>query len=126
MVIEYFITILIVLLLTCIVGYVAATMKEKVYLSKDMIVLNNRNISQNDIDKVDARCFSIGSVEIMSGDEIKIVRDNLEIVKGMVIGANTQKNTIVVAENSKPVEVGTNGIKRIKIISRYGKFLKNF
>lgn len=126
MFIEYFITILTVLFIVCIVGYVAATMKEKVYLSKDMIVINNRNISQKDIDNVDTRCFSIGSIKIMSGDEIKIVQSNLEVVKGMVIGANIQKKTIVVAENSKPVEICTKGIKKIKIISRYGKFLRNF
>ncbi len=125
MFLETLIIISAIMLLTCIIGYIAATVREKIYLSRNMIILNNRNISQRDIDKVDTRNFSIGNVKIMSGDEIKIYRNNLSSVKGLVIGANIRKKTIIVAENSNLVEICTNKIKKIKIISRYGKFLRS-
>ncbi len=125
MFLEILITISAVLLISCIIGFVAATVREKIYLSRNMIILNNRNLSQKDIDSVDARNFSIGNVKIMSGDEIKIYRNNLSCIKGLVIGANIRKKTIIVAESSNLVEVCTNRIKKIKIISRYGKFLRS-
>lgn len=127
MFLKYMISILGILLLVSVIGYVAVTIKEKIYLSRDVVVIHNKKISQYDIDKVDARCFAVGELEIMTGDEIKIYQSNLNTVKGMVIGANIQKKTIVVAaHNSDLIEVGTNGIKKIKIISRYGKFLRGF
>lgn len=127
MFLKYTISILGILLFVSLVGYIAVTVKEKIYLAKDVVVIHNKNISQYDIDNVDARCFSIGNLEIMTGDEIKIYQSNFSVVKGMVIGANIQKKTIVVAaRNSDLIEIGTNGIKKIKIISRYGKFLKGF
>lgn len=126
MYLESLIILMVTLLFVSVFGYISVILKEKIYLSNDMVVIHNKNISQEDIDNVDIRYFSIGNIEMMTGDEIKIYRINLSSVKGMVIGANIRKKTILLAaHNNELIEVCINGIKKIKVISRYGKFIKN-
>jgi len=126
MLLEDLIILLIVLFVASSLGYIAVIIKEKIYLSNNMVVIHNKYVSQDDLDKVDSKFFIIGNLQIMAGDEIKIYKKNLSTVKGLVIGANTRKKTIVVAANDNQLlEIGTNVIKKIKIISKYGKFLKS-
>ena len=126
MLLEDLIILLIVLFAASSLGYIAVIIKEKIYLSNNMVVIHNKYVSQDDLDKVDSKFFIIGNLQIMAGDEIKIYKKNLSTVKGLVIGANTRKKTIVVAANDNQLlEIGTNVIKKIKIISKYGKFLKS-
>lgn len=124
---DYIIILLTVVFIVSILGYIAATLKEKIYLSNNMVVLSDKNVSQQIIDNVETRRFSVGSIEMMTGDEVKIYKKNFSIVKGMIIGANIKKKIILLSvHKSEPVEVRINGIKKIKIISRYGKFLRSF
>lgn len=126
MLLEDLIILLIVLFVASSLGYIAVIIKEKIYLSNNMVVIHNKYVSQDDLDKVDSKFFIIGNLQIMAGDEIKIYKKNLSTVKGLVIGANTRNKTIVVAANDNQLlEIGTNVIKKIKIISKYGKFLKS-
>ncbi|NLK73202.1 MAG: hypothetical protein GX285_09315 [Clostridiales bacterium] len=126
MLLEDLIILLIVLFAASSLGYIAVIIKEKIYLSNNMVVIHNKYVSQDDLDKVDSKLFIMGNLQIMAGDEIKIYKKNLSTVKGLVIGANTRKKTIVVAANDNQLlEIGTNVIKKIKIISKYGKFLKS-
>lgn len=124
---SYIIILLIIVFIVTIIGYIAATLKEKMYLSNNMVVLSNKKISQQVIDNIETRRFSVGDVEMMTGDEVKIYNKNFSIIKGMIIGANIREKTILLSvKKSELVEVGINGIKKIKIISRYGKFSRSF
>ncbi|ABR48956.1 hypothetical protein Amet_2806 [Alkaliphilus metalliredigens QYMF] len=119
--------VLVSLFVICFVGYVFTVLKEKYYLKNNVVYIENKNIEPKILDKVDIRHFMLGAIEIMAGDEIKVSLDNSNKLSGTVLGANKKENTIILLLSGEEVEfLNIKLIKKLKVISRYGKFFNTF
>ncbi len=118
---------LITLLLISILGYILVVLKEKIYLENDIIMLDKKSVTQDFIDKVDIKVFTLGNEELKTGDEIKIITSNNNQVEGIIIGARMKENEIIlVTHKDKVKKLNVDAIKKIKVVSKYGMFFKAF
>ena len=115
--------ILIMLWLTSLFGYILTVIKEKLYLRNNMIVIDNKSVTQEDLDEADIKEFIFNGIKARFGDEIKIVTDCNRKFKGILIGAvNKDKSILMVTYGNKVEKLDIDNIIEFKIISRYGKF----
>ena len=123
----FLLTILCVLLILSISGYLFIILKEKYYLSHNIIIIDCKGVSQTHLDEVEAKCFTLGDEEIMSGDEMKIYFNNNRSIRGIILGAKLKENCILLITAKEKIEsVSIKDIQRFKIISKYGKIFKRF
>lgn len=118
---------LIVLLSVSIFGYILVVVKEKIHLKDNVIVIEKDSVTQDFIDKADIRVFMLGDEELKAGDEIKLITSNNKQVAGIIIGARVKENDIILVTHKdeiKKLKVDT--IKKIKVVSKYGRFFKAF
>ena len=52
-----------------------------------MIVIENKSVTQKDLDEADIKEFVLNGVKVRFGDEIKIITDCNNKFKGILIGA---------------------------------------
>jgi len=98
-------------------------LKEKIYLNNNIIFLDNKDLEQKDIENLDIKHFMLGSTEVMAGDEVKIMLENDGKLVGTVLGADKSNNTIIIiTKGSDITKLNIKTIKKLKVISRYGKF----
>lgn len=115
--------ILIMLFIVSIIGYILIVIKERFYLSENMIVLGSKSVTQELIDETDMKFFSIGGINIKSGDEIRIILFNNSKVDGIVIGAKAmEKEILLVTHKDEIKSFNIEKIKKVKLVSKYGSF----
>lgn len=115
--------VLIILLIISIIGYVFTVLKEKLYLKNNMIVIDKKGVTQKHLDKTDIKEFIYEGDKVKSGDEIKIVTNKKEKVKGILIGIiKEDKSLLLVTHSDKIRKCELEEIKKFKIISKYGQF----
>lgn len=122
-VLYYLKTALIMLLLVSIIGYILVVIKEKFYLMKNIILIEKKSVMQEHLDETDIKEFLLGGIQLKSGDEIKVTLTGDEKITGIVIGAKKKENFILLVTHGDEVRrLVISKIKKIKVISRYGKF----
>lgn len=120
---SYIIPIIVMLFFVSLIGYILVVLKEKLYLNDNMIIIGKKSVTQEHIDETDMKVFSIGGVKLKSGDEIRVTFINRNIVDGIVIGAKTNKKELLLVTHRDEVKTfKVDRIKRIKIVSKYGRF----
>ncbi len=108
-----------------LLGYFMVTIKEKYYLLNNVIMIDCKGVTQEDLDEVELKHFKLGNAEIMAGDEMKICIHENHKLQGTVLGAKMTNNSILMVTEYQRVEaISIKDIKNFKIISRYGKFFK--
>lgn len=118
---------LITMFIVCIFGYIFVVIKEKINLMDNTIVIDKRSVTQDYIDEAEVKTFMLGNQEIRAGDEIKLVLSSNKKIEGIVLGAKLNKNEIMLVTYKDEVKrLKVDMIKKIRIVSRYGKFFKNF
>lgn len=118
---------LVSLLLTSIVGYILVVFKEKAYLRDNTIIIDKKSVTQDSIDEAEIKIFMLGSKELRSGDEIKLITSKNKIIEGIIIGAKIQQNEIIlVTHKDELTKLKVDMIKKIKIVSKYGRFFRAF
>ncbi len=125
MIFYYINIVLIMLLIVSTVGYVFVVLKEKLYLTKNIVLIEKKSVTQNHIKEVDVKEFLIGKTKLKTGDEVKIKLSSSKSFSGIIIGAKRKENSILIVtykDRIKSLKVNT--ISKIKIVSKYGKFLK--
>ena len=119
--------ILITLFLVSIFGYVIVVMKEKSHLKDSTIIIDKRSVTQDLIDQAEIQIFMLGSEEIRTGDEIKLITSNNKKLEGIVIGARIKQNELMlVTHRDEVTKLKVDMIKKIKVVSKYGMFFKTF
>ncbi|SCG83531.1 hypothetical protein DW1_1963 [Proteiniborus sp. DW1] len=119
------ILVLIMLFLVSIIGYILVVVKEKLYLSDNIIVLGKKSVTQDHIDETDMKFFSLSGVKLKSGDEIRVTLYNNDKVDGIVIGAKTKNRELLLVTHKDEVKsFELDKIKKIKVVSKYGCFFK--
>ncbi|SCX87223.1 hypothetical protein [Alkaliphilus peptidifermentans] len=109
-----------------LLGYAFTVIKEKYYLSNQIIFLDYKNLEPEDLNRVDIKHFMLGTIEIMAGDEVKVLLENSARIKGTVLGVIKKENSISIISPQGVKNLKVNSIKKLKIISRYGKFFNYF
>lgn len=122
-IIYYIRIILIMLLLVSLFGYVFVVIKEKLYLSKNIILIDKKSVTQDHIDKTDLKEFLLGGIRMKTGDEVKVTLFGDKNFYGIVIGAIKKDNSLIIVTHSDRIEkLKVNRIKKVKLVSKYGRF----
>lgn len=104
--------------------YILIIIREKIYIKKNVIVIENKYLTKEDIEEVDVSEFVVRGIKVRSGDEIKIITSNRKTLNGTLIGGNKRNKAIhMITFDNKIKKLEINKIKKFKIISKYGKFL---
>lgn len=113
----------IILYILSATGYILAVAREKYYLKNNIVFIENKNVDPEHIKELDVKHFMLGSKEIMAGDEVKILLNNEVCIRGTVLGGNKSENSIAILTDDDAVRrFRVSSIKKLKIISKYGKF----
>lgn len=108
-------------------GYIFATLREKINLNNNIVYLDSKALDSDDLEGLDIKHFMLGNIEVMVGDEVRIILENDNKLVGVVLGANKSNNIIaLVTKNTDIVKLNIKSIRNLKVISRYGKFFTRF
>ncbi|ABW18949.1 hypothetical protein [Alkaliphilus oremlandii] len=124
---DMLISTMMVLFIVASMGYIFTILKEKLYLNNNMIILDHKGLNQEDLKNLDIKHFMLGGIELMAGDEVKIMLEDENKLIGTIIGANKSNNIIAIITKDRDVaRLNIQSIKKLKVISRYGKFFTKF
>ncbi len=116
---EFFIMLFII----SVIGYILVVLKEKIYLKNNMIIIDNKHVTQEHLDKTDLKEFFLDGKRIKSGDEIKVITKSKDKYIGTIIGATQrEKSILMVTHSNRVLSFKIDNILQFKIISKYGKF----
>lgn len=120
---ELFITLASMMLFASLLGYSLMVMKEKYYLKNNVIIIDNKHISQEEIEDTDMQEFFLDGTRLKAGDEISVVTKSSEKFKGVVLGAVQREQSIkLVTHANEVIKLKIESIKQFRIMSKYGKF----
>ncbi|MGM0395785.1 MAG: hypothetical protein ACQEP4_01885 [Bacillota bacterium] len=106
-----------------ILGYTLVVLKEKFYLKNNIIFIDNRYISQDEIEDTDMQEFFLDGTKVKAGDEISIMTKSKEKFKGILIGAiHSDQSIKMVTYANEVIKLKIESINQFKIMSKYGKF----
>ncbi len=106
-----------------ILGYTLVVLKEKFYLKNNIIFIDNRYISQDEIEDTDMQEFFLDGTKLKAGDEISIMTKSKEKFKGILIGAiHSDQSIKMVTYANEVIKLKIESINQFKIMSKYGKF----
>jgi len=116
-------TFLFMLLFTSVLGYVLVVIKEKIYLKNNIILIDNKHVTQDHLDYTDMKEFFLDGTMLKAGDEIRVVTRKEEKFIGILIGAiKSEKSILLVTNRNKVIKFRVDNISQFKILSKYGKF----
>ncbi|MBC8588658.1 hypothetical protein [Paratissierella segnis] len=119
----FFNEILIMLFIISVIGYILVVVKEKFYLKNNMIIIDNKNVTQEHLDETDLKEFFLDGKRIRAGDEIKVITKSKDKFIGTIIGATQKEKAILMITNGNQLlRFKIDNIAQFKIISKYGKF----
>lgn len=114
---------LIMLLISSIIGYILVVLKEKMFLKNNIILIDNKFVTQDHLDNTDMKEFILDGTMLKAGDEIRVITRREEKFIGILIGAiQKEKSILLVTHSNKVIKFKVDNIKRFKIVSKYGKF----
>lgn len=120
---ELFISLASMFLFASLLGYSLMVMKEKYYLKNNVIIIDNKHISQEEIEDTDMQEFFLDGTRLKAGDEISVVTKSSEKFKGVVLGAVQREQSIkLVTYANEVIKLKIESIKQFRIMSKYGKF----
>ncbi len=107
-------------------GYILVVMKEKFFLKNNIIIIDNKHLTEEDLSDTDISEFIYKGQRVKSGDEIQVVTRKKEKVSGIIIGAKKTEDTIhLITYNNDVIKFKIENILDFKIISKYGRFFNN-
>lgn len=125
--IDSLISISIIMFVLMFGGYILATLKEKINLNNNIVFLDSKTLDTHDLKDLDIKHFMLGNIEVMVGDEVRIILEDDNKLVGVVLGANKSSNTIALfTKGTDIIKLNIKSIRNLKVISRYGKFFTRF
>lgn len=113
----------IMLFIISVIGYILVVLKEKIYLKNNMIIIDNKHVTQEHLDETDLKEFFLDGKKIKAGDEIKVITKSKDKFIGTIIGAiQKEKSILMVTHSNRVLSFKIDNILQFKIISKYGKF----
>lgn len=122
--IDFILGFVFMLFVVSLIGYILVVIKEKLYLKNNMIVIDNKHVTEEHLNQTDIKEFYLDGRRIKSGDEIKVINSEKKNIIGTLIGAIADEQSIMlITNNNKILKLKIEDIIEFKIISKYGKFL---
>ena len=122
--IDFILGFILILFVVSLIGYVLVVFREKLHLKNNMIVIDNKHVTEEHLNETDLKEFYLDGRRIKSGDEIKVVNKEKKNIIGTLIGAIAEEQSIMLITNkNKILKLKIEDIIEFKIISKYGKFL---
>ncbi|MBC8590436.1 hypothetical protein [Wansuia hejianensis] len=119
----FFYDLFILLFLISLIAYIVIVLKEKVYIKKNIILIDNKNLTQEDIDKIEIKEFILNDKIIRAGDEIRVITKENKTFRGILIGAKMKNKTIhIITYKDEVLELNIDNLLKLRIISKYGRF----
>ena len=116
----------ITLFIFSLAGYVLVVLKEKYFLRNNIIVLDNKYLTQEDLSETDIYEFILKGQRLKSGDVIQVLTSKREKVNGVIIGAKKSDDTIhIITTDNNVFRFKIENILKFKVISKYGRFFKD-
>ncbi len=120
---EFYATILIILFITSIFGYIFSILKEKMYLKNNIIFIDKKIVTEEVLDETDIKEFFLDGLRVKAGDEIKVVTKEKKKYNGILLGAKRKNNSILMVTHRDEIKYfKIDNILRLKVVSKYGKF----
>lgn len=120
---DFLYNIFIMLFIVSCFGYIFVILKEKIYLKKNIILIDKKSIKQEHIDEADMKEFVLDGNKMKSGDEIRLITREKRKYNGILIGANKLEKKIMIATHKDEIKsFNIDNIFKLKVISKYGKF----
>lgn len=118
--------ILIVLFAASVCGYIFTVLKQKMYLKNNIIIIENRSVTQEELDKADMKEFIFNGESVKSGDEVKVITSNKDKFEGTLIGIiKKEKALLMVTYKNEIKKLKLDNIEKFKIICKYGQFFNS-
>lgn len=112
-----------ILLFFTVVTYIMMVLREKTNLKQKMIVIESSAVDRKLISKIGKKEFVLKNKEIRAGDEIKIKALKGSFY-GIFVGADAKEQFLVLVDKyDEIIYIPINELMKIRIISKYGKFL---
>lgn len=112
-----------VLLITSVFGYIFSTLREKMYLKNNIIVIDKKAITEEHLKAADMKEFILDGVRAKAGDEIKVTTKKKKKYNGVLIGAKKAEKTIMMVTHRDEIKLlNIDSILKFKITSKYGQF----
>lgn len=116
----------ITLFVLSITGYVLVVLKEKFFLKNNIIVIDNKHLTQEDLSETDINEFVFKGQRLKSGDVIQVITSKKEKVNGVIIGAKKSEDTIhIITYDNDIIKCKIDNILRFKVVSKYGRFFND-
>jgi hypothetical protein len=120
---EFLMAVIGIALFAGMLGYTLVVFKEKYYLKNNIIFIDNRYISQDEIEDTDMQEFFLDGTKLKAGDEISIMTKSSEKFKGILIGAiHSDQSIKMVTYANEVIKLKIESINQFRIMSKYGKF----
>lgn len=120
----YYIQVILIILLICSVsGYVMTVLKEKALLKNMTLVIDNKSVTNKDLEESDQFFFTIEDEFVKAGDEIKLLTKKKRKISGIIIGLKKKEEKIImVTYKDEIVHLKIQDVLKFKVTSRYGQF----
>lgn len=115
--------ILVLLFITSLFGYIAVVLKEKINLKNNVVVIDNKHVTQDHLNETDLKEFILDGLRVKAGDEIKVITTENKRINGILIGAKKiEKEILIITHRDEIKRFTIDSIARLKIVSKYGRF----
>jgi hypothetical protein len=120
---EYIQTILILLFITSVFGYIFVILKEKLYLKNNIVIIDKKIVTPEHLKEADMKEFILDGIRAKAGDEIKVITKEKKKYNGILLGAKKKDKSILMVTHKDEIKVfQIDNIEKFKILSTYGKF----
>ena len=120
---DFLTTVIILLFITSLFGYIFVILKEKLYLKNNIIYIDKKIVTEKILDETDIKEFFLDGLRVKAGDEIKVVTKEKKKYNGILLGAKKNNNSILMVTHKDEIkDFNIDNILRFKVISKYGKF----
>src|SRR5690554_6150882 len=96
--------VLLVLFLVSILGYVLVVLREKYFLKNNVIIIDKKSVTQEDIEKADVKEFIFAGNKVKSGDEIRIITVAKDKFEGILLGAIIKDRSILMVTYNNEIK----------------------
>ncbi|MBU5426458.1 hypothetical protein KQI41_08595 [Tissierella pigra] len=120
---EYIQTILILLFITSIFGYIFVILKEKMYLKNNIVIIDKKTVTPEHLKEADMKEFILDGIRAKAGDEVKVITKEKKRYNGILLGAKKKDKSILMVTYKDEIKIfKIDNIEKFKILSKYGKF----
>jgi len=120
---DFITTILILLFIASIFGYIMTILKEKLYLKNNIIFIDKKVVTEEHLNEADLKEFLLDGLRVKAGDEIKVVTKENKKYNGILLGAKLKEKQILMVTYKDEIKLfKIDNILKFKLVRKYGNF----